>query len=52
MEVFGKGDTSAHYGDSGSFVCDINGVLVGLLFPMDLGAGGSGCGYVTPIREI
>ena len=52
VEVHGIGDAFAYRGDSGSFVCDENGALVGLLFAMDLGKGAYGCGYVTPIREI
>lgn len=52
VEVIGEGDWFASFGDSGSFVCDMNGALVGLLFARDQSRGDYGCGYVTPIREI
>lgn len=44
--------TFAFRGDSGSFVCDHNGALVGLLFAMGLSSGEHGCGFVTPIADI
>lgn len=52
VEVIGLTDVFAHYGDSGSFVCDETGALVGLLFAMDLSAGEYGGGFVTLIMEI
>lgn len=52
VEVFGQGDAFAYHGDSGSFVCDMSGGLVGLLIAMDLSIGEYGCGYVTPIRDL
>lgn len=52
VEVIGLTDVFAHYGDSGSFVCDETGSLVGLLIGMDTSAGEYGGGFVTPIMEI
>lgn len=52
VEVIGLTDVFANYGDSGSFVCDETGALVGLLFAMDLSAGEYGGWFVTPVAEI
>ncbi|MCJ1347168.1 hypothetical protein MMC31_005389 [Peltigera leucophlebia] len=52
VEVYGMTDDFAFSGDSGSFVCDHNGALVGLLIGSETCAGSFGCGFVTPIAEI
>lgn len=39
VEVIELTDVFTHYGDSGSFVCDETGSLVGLLIAMDLSVG-------------
>lgn len=52
MEVFGLASEFIHYGDSGSFVVDRRGALVGLLIGMDSSASSFGAGFVTPIAAI
>lgn len=50
--VFGLSSEFIHYGDSGSFVVDWRGALVGLPIGMDSSASSFGAGFVTPIAAI
>lgn len=52
VEVFGLSNEFIHYGNSGSFVVDRQGTLVGLLIGIDSSTSSYGAGFVTPIAAI
>lgn len=52
IEVMGLGGDFADPGDSGSFITDIRGRLVGLLFAKDACASDYDVGFMTPIHDI
>ncbi len=52
VEVFGLSTDFVHYGDSGSFVVDCHGALVGLFIGMDSSSSAFEAGFVTPIAAI
>lgn len=52
VEVLGLAEDFADGGDSGSFVMNVSGELVGLLIGKESGATGWNSGFVTPIQDI
>lgn len=52
VEVLGLAEDFADRGDSGSFVMNVSGELVGLLIGKDCGATEWGAGFVTPIQDL
>ena len=52
VEVFGLMRDFADHGDSGAFVTNVRGELVGLLIGRDSNASDFDIGFVTPIEDI
>ena len=52
VEVFGLASAFADPGDSGSFVTNARGELVGLLFGRDSHSNNHDSGFITPIQEL